>query len=579
LKDAYGHFVAAAGVFEQLLDLVGGLGQPLPSDLTSDGLQFAKALVTAQAQHCFFLKAVTPPSSSNALLAKLGQGAADAYSLACGLVDKKDMAVSVDKTWKPQLQCWTQYFIAEAQYRLSIDCQAATEIGQELARLNAALAASAEANNHARYAPSALKEALDQTTQQVGIAHRQATQDNATIYLMPVPKDLAAPEGKLMVKAKPWAELLPPGEVDGDLMFQSLIPLAVHQSASLYSERVDQVVNGELDRLASRTDDTKAQLVSLKLPAALDALEKQDGLPTKLVSKVNELVAQGGLAKLEELKAELRTLQDDSATMLRDCRAKIMEEADNDLAMRSHYGMRWTRAGSAELTQQMSVELAKYEEKLAKAKASDAILDGKLTEHRAAIEELSQGVGPLTVQLPGSQAAELSLEAVAAAAELRGLLGQLEQLLTAREGIRDAMRGRKAAEDNAVLTALLAGEGAAEEVFEQHLKKYEPHVAGVAANVAQQAALMAKVGEANARFLAARPETEGAEEVRAFYLSRLDRAADAYADLAYNVREGAAFYGSVHEVLQQCEERVTSFVFARAAEKADQVRANTPPLL
>lgn len=489
MKQAYGMFCEAAGVFEHLRDeVLPDLSQPLGSDLSADGLNFARALVVAQAQQCFFLKASLGNKGSNAILAKLAQGASDAYSLACGLVDKSaGLAVTVDKAWTSQLQCWTQYFIAEAHYRLSIDCQAQTEIGQEIARLNFALAASAEAQKHVRYAPPALQELLDQTSQLIGIAHRQAMSDNQTIYLMAVPTDLAAPAGKLMVKPKPFKETAPPADIEGDLMFQSLIPLAVHQSASVYSERVDTLVQDQLQLLTDQVDTTKTLLTEMNLPASLDSLEAGDaGLPQRLTEKINSVVKQGGLEKMVEMKAELLRYQQQNDAILQECRKKIKTEEVDDASMRMHFGQRWQRTPSRELTKQMCEELQKYDEKLSKAAASDTIIERKFLESQSALTELSQGVGPLTQNLPGKTSSEVSAAALAAAAELRGLLGQLEGLLTVKETIHGMMKDTKAREDNAVLTALLGNSGSTESVFDEHLKKYDSIKGDIAENVRQQ---------------------------------------------------------------------------------------------
>jgi programmed cell death 6-interacting protein len=164
LKEAYNLFAEAVGIFDHLKsEVVPSLGQPLTPDLSEDALSFASALMTAQAQQCFYMKA-NLAGMKRAVLAKLAQGTADAYSLAAGMVDSPNMRTS--QIYKPRLQCSTQWFMADAEYKIACHEQEQLSIGNEIARLRRAQSTMGEASKFAKHAPGEQQEELEQLRQQ-----------------------------------------------------------------------------------------------------------------------------------------------------------------------------------------------------------------------------------------------------------------------------------------------------------------------------------------------------------------------------------------------------------------------------
>ena len=570
LKEAYNLYAQAVGVLDHISEsVVSMLSDPLTPDMTVDGVNFARALMVAQAQQCFYRKA-NLGGMSKGILIKLAQGTADAYSLAMGLVDKGSLSSVLDKTWKSQLQCSHNWYKAEAEYQSSQDDLAQTEIGRQIARLNRANDALAESKKYERFCPPEQQEALQMLTDQVKIALAEALSDNESIYMMTVPTDLAVPAGKEMVKPTPFEDQVP-DKGGTEMMFQNLIPDSAHQNYSVYSDRVDQLEREQLACLQDAVEATRGLLISMNLPAALDALESGDsGLSEALVDKINSLVQKGGVAVVRERQAELQELQGRNFQLLIECREQITSEEQDDSGMRQHYGAAWTRQPSAVLTSAMQAELSKFEEQLSHASSSDAVVSGKMETHESTIAELSGGVGAAQAALPGGTSQDLSPAAAAAVVELREYLGQLDKLLTAREPMQAKMKEMKAQEDHAVLQSLLESSAPPEEIFETHLEKYTPIKDEIAKNIVRQSELMAKIEQANSRFTAARPSA-GDAEAREKYIARLDAAADAFMDVEFQLKEGVEFYKNTNTVLQTCHERVKEFVFDRAQEKQQEM--------
>ena len=174
LKEAFTLYNQAAGAFGALgvADMARDLAAAeLTPDLTPDAILFARVLMEAQAQQCFYIRARMQGVSSgvsSGVLAKLAQGAADCYGQAClepcsfrvicagvasgcmprGVVSNEPRASALsvravdaapwrcsqaarvagkfvrDKTYVPRLLCSLQYYRAEAQHRLSLEALA-----------------------------------------------------------------------------------------------------------------------------------------------------------------------------------------------------------------------------------------------------------------------------------------------------------------------------------------------------------------------------------------------------------------------------------------------------------------------
>ncbi len=101
-----------------------------------------------------------------------------------------------------------------------------------------------------------------------------ATKDNDIIYHEVVPQESVIPPiDKLnAVKPMPIQDLYGSNEMQkviGQDIFQRLIPLSVHESASLYSEEKAKMIRGETERCDLTNGELEAALEYMKLPGAL----------------------------------------------------------------------------------------------------------------------------------------------------------------------------------------------------------------------------------------------------------------------------------------------------------------------
>ena len=99
-------------------------------------------------------------------------------------------------------------------------------------------------------------------------------------YRIPEERQLAAVAKAAVAKASPLSAKL--GNPDAPELFDSLVPVAVHQALAQYDVRKSELVNKEVDKLKEATNLANQLLSSMNLPAALeDTKGKLKHLTTK----------------------------------------------------------------------------------------------------------------------------------------------------------------------------------------------------------------------------------------------------------------------------------------------------------
>ena len=85
---------------------------------------------------------------------------------------------------------------------------------------------------------------------------------------IPEERQLAAVAKAAVAKPSPLAAKL--GNPDAPELFESLVPVAVHQALAAYELRKSEIVNKEVDKLKEATNLANQLLSSMNLPAALE---------------------------------------------------------------------------------------------------------------------------------------------------------------------------------------------------------------------------------------------------------------------------------------------------------------------
>jgi len=260
LKTACNYFCAAAGVFTYLKkEVLPELRSTPPEDMDTGTLECLEMLMLAQAQECFWLKAVVD-GHKDSLVAKLAAMVSDFYDLAGEFGMKSD---SISSEWMHHLSAKHHHFAAAAQYRAACDCLERSLYGEEVARLKDSLDAVNEALREARYLNKIVLGDLQGLKEKVAETLKGAEKDNDLLYFQAVPPASELPkipraamvEPRIPKEISEATNLLCEGGAYGPPLFSKLVPFAVHQAASIYAERRDRLINNVLaDKLESLTN-------------------------------------------------------------------------------------------------------------------------------------------------------------------------------------------------------------------------------------------------------------------------------------------------------------------------------------
>ena len=285
-------------------------------------------------------------------------------------------------------------------YRAQAD-NAAGKHGDALVRLTVAESAAKEANRIAssfasifvtqmspNLPPDAGPTLLDLTKAHLALCtekKNEAQRENDLIYnaVLPSPDTLPAIDKAAVATPISIQEVYAAPDVQkviGPDMFIRLVPLSVHESASVYSEEKAKIVRGEVER----SENAEAEVQS-----ALDAMGVKEGLV-----RYKAMVGSALGGNEDDVPTEVRRWKEDISIMetregvermmtelgrLRDTVRRELEEAGKELdaesraceAMRVKYDHLWTQAPSASFTKTLRQDLKSHLQALDAARNSD----------------------------------------------------------------------------------------------------------------------------------------------------------------------------------------------------------------
>ena len=261
LKSACNYFCQAAGVLNHIrTEVIPDMRSLPPDDMDTMTLESLQQLMLAQAQECFWSKAVKD-GLKDGLIAKLAAKVSDFYDQAAEFGTKSD---SVSTEWIHHMTAKHHHFAAAAQYRASRECLEKQNYGEEVARLRDSLTCVNEALKESRWINKIVLGDLNGLRSRVSEDLKRAEKDNDVIYLMAVPpkSELKTIDRAGMATARVPPEVSDPTSTFGDHgifgqpLFAKLVPYAVHIAASIYEERKNRLINttiiDELEHLTTK---------------------------------------------------------------------------------------------------------------------------------------------------------------------------------------------------------------------------------------------------------------------------------------------------------------------------------------
>lgn len=590
LKSAANYFMLGAGVMSHLkATIMPEMRSTAPTDMDAMTLECLENLLLAQAQECFWQKAVKD-GLKDASIAKLASKVSDLYVEAsdCGIKSN-----SISSEWIHHMSVKHHHFAAAAQYRAACDCLEKRKYGEEVARLRDALACANEALKEGRYVDKVVVSDLHGLKNKVQDDLQRAEKDNDLIYLQTVPPraELKTIDRASMVKAKITPEITEPvamlseqGEL-GRPLFAKLVPYSVHVAASIYASRRDDTVNSIINELEALTQRIHDLMSSLSLPGSLQALEKPLGLPPGLVSHAEEIRQQNGPNRLKRAMEDIDKLKaNDRRTYLEGVNL-LRTEAAEDAQARVKYGTdRWNRMQSQEAAAQLYGHVKEYEAYFTSAESSDATVRQNGIKQESIIRLLNGTDRELEEFVPSSRRATIAPKLEREVNRLRGALNDTSRLESRRKRKIESLRSKAQADD--VSPELLKEASRLEreypmqkieavqfeDFFDRRLQRYESDKAVTEDERREQEKVLSSLAEANTAFVTAKRGDSSSKE-REQALQTLENAYFAYKEMIQNLEVGRKFYNDLAPMVAQFRDKCRNFAYDRRSE-ATQLEAD-----
>jgi hypothetical protein len=623
MKRAYHSFQACSG----LLSFINDNFLHAPStDLSREMVKTLSTVMLAQAQEVFTEQQLRSAGKS-AIIAKLAAETAHLYNTALESLTELVIAGNIDRVWLPYVQCKERYFTCLAQHHQAIVEDGKGAYGLSVARFTLASTTAKEAlsqakshaNEFARYPHmsndpgTALIDLTKALTEEVADKFAAAKKENDLIYHETVAKEAALPAVARLASAKPipLTDLYAGQDLSrivGADIFSKLVPLAVHESASLYSDEVDKMLRAEQD--ASQVGDTELStaLEYLGLPNSLHRFKQSDDkLAQDLQSVPHDLqeaqrrVAQqerqftGGLAG--QVQAN-KVTRERVAAQLAVGEQDLKREAQSWAGMRSNYGERWTQQPSDQVNSGLSSNLTSLAASLRTATGSDAKLEHSFHEIEQEVKDLANpdsehleavfrtilvGAGQ---SKPSGHASLLDLgedeetadcdvsNAITAKVEhVDDLMRKLALVKKERHATLQDLKTKARADDiSNVLILNRKTPGIEQRVFAAELEKFRPHRTRLAAMLARQDQLVEEMTQDFALVLEDKTlqrkqkRWQQATREKQEKVAKLEKAANMYPSLAQSARDAATFYVQLEKLADGLVADVKQFVQARQQE-------------
>ncbi|KAK5110747.1 hypothetical protein LTR62_005624 [Meristemomyces frigidus] len=584
LKSAAANFCFSAGVVEYLkTSIVPELRSSPPEDMDTITLESLQALMLAQAQECFWQKAVKD-GLKDASIAKLAAKVSDLYNEAGDWALKSN---SIRSEWIHHINAKHHHFAAAAQYRAACDCLEKRKFGEEVARLRDSLNCVNQALKESSYINRAVQADLNGLRTRVQEDLKRAEKDNDAIYLIPEPSksELKVLDRASMVSTKLPREVSQSQDLLGDKgelgrpLFSKLVPYSVHVANSIYADRRDRLVNqdiiAQLDAMTARIQDL---LVTLNLPGSLQALEKPLGLPPGLASHADEIRQADGvhmlhatIADTEKIKSGLRQMYQDGLDLLR-------TEAGEDEGARRKFGTeRWSRLAAQDTVPKLYSQVTDIDGYLKQADNSDKLVQKKLRDSENLIRLLGGTDRDLEDYVPSSRRATLTAKVERATNTLRATINEVNRLESRRrkkveslkadaredDVLPDLLRETARLERELPMQPIVASQF--EHLFDERLRRYDAEREDIKREDKESQQLTERIRQANQAFQTAKQGNTSTSE-REQALQNLENAYNSYKQVIKDLETGRNFYNSLGTILSRFRDECRNFVYTRRSE-------------
>jgi tyrosine-protein phosphatase non-receptor type 23 len=286
------------------------------TDLSREVIKFLISVILVQGNEVFLEKCISEKKPLT-LISKLASHVAYSYTSLSEEVKEFQGKGILDRNWVTVIQAKAKYFTSVTQFQRGLVDDAAGKHGEALARFTLAETNAKEANRAAlsfaslfvnqlspNLPPDAGPSLQELTKAHLAICTTQkndAQKANDLIYnaVLPNPETLPTIDKTSATTPITIQEVYGNPDVQkviGQDMFIKLVPLSVHESASVYSEEKAKLARSEVE---------KVEIAEGEVKSVLDSLGVREGL-----SRYKSMV-EGSIGREEEVPLEVRRWRDD----------------------------------------------------------------------------------------------------------------------------------------------------------------------------------------------------------------------------------------------------------------------------
>ncbi|CAO3598124.1 unnamed protein product [Absidia cylindrospora] len=652
-------------------------------DLHKDTVKLLMELMLVQAQECFLENSLRE-KKKDSLVAKLASHTTWIYG---NLVDQINDAISrgvgIAKTWLILCQCKQKYYQAVSQLHRAAACLSDAHYGEQVARLQWAERLAKDGQKLALQLPQQSTQQQQQqqlqwnntaatfigfssnnagggggnTSQQGGynmagaspFPHdggsclndlctslaalclenfTMAERDNDMIYHDQVPQEsILVPIDRLKaVKAIPISDLYgatDAGKVVGPDIFTRLIPLSVHESASLYSEEKASLVRRELERCDFAKAEMNASLDYMKLPGALDKFKNSThggsqwnsgssggnllwdrfaSPPTEVKKWATDIQSnelRGDDSSIQHIVDEIQNLAHNNKSTLDQISLQLDTEMGACESMRVKYGDDWTQAPSGTLSKDYRQDVRNHRDTLKNAQLSDTQVMQKLESISKEIAILKQGPSSealealftdisahLLTDLPSDSSSttsvmDLQIDVGLGNNSMRqkvkrveAILDKLNKLQNDRDNTIEDLKEKTKKDDIMQLLILNKKNSNVErQIFSAQLEKYQSHQQRITAAIHHQQQVIQELSTAFKDLMDMEEaqklqlQWDNAERQHTALVKKLNGAFTGYNEVKDALRNGTNFYTELSQVVDSLLKNVDYFVADRKEER------------
>lgn len=613
------------------------------TDMSKDVVRWFIDLELAQATEVFWERTFEEKKGGN-LVTRIASQAATTYT---SLAEESKEWISrgiFEKSWGLLVQVKAKHFSSLAQYHRALVDDAAASHGSCLVRLTLAETLSKEAQKlSAQFAAStgssssslpsdagsSMKTIVDGHLAIVSARKAQAVKDNDLIYHDILPTESTLPSIEPMAVAQPMSiqDIYSSAEVQkvtganangsaANDLFSSLVPLGVHEAASMYSEEKAKLVRQEGERVSDANSQLEAVLESLTLPKGLKKF-KPDGLqdllnPGSEVYEWAEEEIQGGGSRggdglgigsgaIDDALRKVHASREQARRDLEEAARMLDEEAAQCEKLRVRHGDRWTQSPSGLESRSIRTDLKNNREALRQATENDEAIEQLWRQSESTIRTLlggrealdtafaetlsgqsaSAGGGQLVDLLEDDTSSDVQKEELRSkVAKIESNLSLLHRIKKDRNDALTELRSRIQTDDISHILILnrRAAPDAQNQLFQQELEKFRPLTQLIARSQSEQDRIVGEI-ERLWESLNNAPEGRGrAQEwnkknaIREKLVGNLRNAKDANAQVRAGLAKGLMFYNQLEEIASELRRNSRAFVEERGIERDRLIR-------